>query len=213
MDTTLTRGPWRRWLAAAAVCAGSLTAAFAQPATVELAGIKFAPTLPVAGSTLVLNGAGIRYKLIFKVYAAGLYLAHKAATPEAVLDQPGPKRMQVVMLREIDANELGRLFTHGMEENSTPADFIKTIPGTLRMAEIFSARRRLVAGDSFAVEWVPGAGTTVLVNGQPQGEPIKEPEFFRALMRIWLGPHPADRLLKSALLGGSNAVSGSGPGQ
>ena len=45
-------------------------------------------------------------------------------------------------------------------------------------------------------------GSVITVKGVVQGEPFKEPEFFRALMMIWLGPVPADNLLKDALLGG-----------
>jgi hypothetical protein len=186
--------------------------AAAQAQTVELAGVRYPPGMTVAGSPLVLNGAGIRYKFVIKVYTAGLYLGAKASTPEAVLAAPGPKRMHVVMLRDIDANELGRLFTRGMQDNATKEDFVKSIPGTLRMADIFSAKKKLVAGESFSVDWVPGIGTTVLVNGKAQGDPVKEPEFFAGLLRIWLGPSPADRTLKEALLGhapsgGSNPMN------
>jgi hypothetical protein len=177
--------------------------------TVELAGVKYPPTVQLAGSTLHLNGAGIRYKFIIKVYTAGLYLGTKASTPEAVLSATGPKRMHVVMLRDIDANELGRLFTRGMQDNAPKEEFSKSIAGTLRMADIFSAKKRLVAGDNFSIDWVPGTGTTVLVNGKPQGEPVKEPEFFNALLRIWLGQNPADRLLKDALLGQAVRTPGS----
>ncbi|MET0541818.1 MAG: chalcone isomerase family protein, partial [Variovorax sp.] len=46
-------------------------------------------------------------------------------------------------------------------------------------------------------------GTVVTVRGVVQGEPIKEQAFFNALMRIWLGPTPADWKLKDALLGKS----------
>ena len=169
--------------------------------TVELAGVKYAPTAQVAGSTLQLNGAGIRYKFVIKVYTAGLYLTGKASTAEAVLAAPGPKRMHVVMLRDIDANELGRLFTRGMQDNAPREEFSKSIPGTLRMADIFSAKKKLMAGDNFSVDWVPGVGTSVLVNGLAQGDPVKEPEFFTALIRIWLGSSPADNALKDALLG------------
>ncbi len=190
----------------------ALSSALAQ--TVDLAGVKYAPTVQVAGHTLQLNGAGIRYKFIIKVYTAGLYLGSKASTPEAVLAAPGPKRMHVVMLRDIDANELGRLFTRGMQDNAPREEFSKSIAGTLRMADIFSARKKLVAGDNFSVDWVPGVGTTVLVNGKAQGEPVKEPEFFNALLRIWLGHNPADRLLKDALLGrAAPTPGGSGNGQ
>ena len=41
----------------------------------------------------------------------------------------------------------------------------------------------------------------VTVRGVPQPDPVKEPAFFNALLRIWLGPSPADWKLKDALLG------------
>jgi hypothetical protein len=170
-------------------------------AQVELAGVKYAPTAPLAGSTLQLNGAGIRYKFVIKVYTAGLYLTAKATTPEAVLAAPGPKRMHVVMLRDIDANELGRLFTRGMQDNMPREEFSKIIPGTLALADIFASRKKLLSGDVFFVDYVPGTGTHVVVNGKTLGEPIKEPEFYSALLRIWLGASPADSQLKDALLG------------
>jgi hypothetical protein len=34
----------------------------------------------------------------------------------------------------------------------------------------------------------------ILVNGQATGQPIKEPEFYSALMKIWLGKAPADSM-------------------
>jgi hypothetical protein len=39
------------------------------------------------------------------------------------------------------------------------------------------------------------------IKGKVEGEPFLEPEFFNALMRIWLGNKPADWQLKDALLG------------
>lgn len=197
----------RTFFIAASLLALAATAAEAQPAPVtEVAGIKYEPSLSLANTKLVLNGAGIRYKAVFKVYTAGLYLGAKAATPEAVIAAPGPKRMHIVMLRDIDANELGKLFTRGMQDNSSKEDFSKSIAGTLRMSDIFSAKKKLASGENFSVDWVPGVGTTVLVNGKPQGEPIKEPEFFVALVKIWLGQSPADSQLKDALLGKAPAV-------
>lgn len=169
--------------------------------TTEVAGVKYDNTARVAGETLQLNGAGIRYKAVFKVYTAGLYLNQKAGTPEAVIANPGPKRIHVVMLRDIDANELGKLFTRGMQDNSPRDEFSKSIPGTIRMGEIFSAKKKLSNGESFSVEYAPNAGTSVLVNGKVMGEPIKEPEFFTGLLRIWLGQKPADAALRDALLG------------
>ena len=173
-----------------------------------MAGVKFEPSVRVGGTKLQLNGAGVRYKAIFKVYAAGLYLSTKAATPDAALAAPGAKLLQIVMLREIDGNELGKLFTKGLEQNAGREDFSKSVNGIMRMSEVFSARKKLASGESFAVEWVPGTGTLIRDNGKPASEPIKEPEFYSSLMKIWPGNSPADAMLKEALLGKAAKVPG-----
>lgn len=170
--------------------------------TVEVANVKYETQIDLAGQKLVLNGAGIRYKAIFKVYTAGLYLKDKANTAEAALAEHGPKRIHIQMLREIDGNELGKLFTKGMEANAPREEFVKSINGVLKLSEVFASRRALYSGDTFSVDYVPGIGSTVTVNGKvATSEPIKEPEFYTALLRIWLGEKPADDSLKDALLG------------
>jgi len=186
--------------AALAQSQAPVTAAAASP-VVEVAGVKYETGLNLGGQTLQLNGAGIRYKAVFKVYTAGLYLGNKANSTEAVLAAPGPKRLHIVMLREVDGNELGRLFTKGMEQNAPREEFGKAINGVLRVAEVFASRKSLTNGEHFSIDYIPGTGSVVLLNGKPQGAPIKEPEFFSALLRIWLGKSPADDQLKDALLG------------
>lgn len=173
--------------------------ALAQPLTV--ADVKYEETASVGGSTLQLNGAGVRYKAVFKVYTAGLYLDKKAGSTPEVAALKGAKRMSITMLREIDSTELGKLFSRGMEDNMDRAAFSKLIPGVLRMSQIFSDHKKLQTGDQFMIDWIPGTGTVITVKGKPQGEPFKEPEFFNALMGIWLGNVPADWKLKDALLG------------
>lgn len=173
----------------------------AQAATVDVAGVPLEDRITLAGSPLVLNGAGVRYKAVFQVYTAGLYLTAKAGTTDGVLSATGPKRMTITMLRDIDAGELGKLFSRGMEDNMERAAFSKLIPGVLRMSQIFADYKKLNKGDTFHIDWVPGTGTVLTIRGKVEGEPFKEPEFFNALMRIWLGPKPADWQLKDALLG------------
>lgn len=181
--------------------AALLMAATVVAAPKEVNGVRFDDSATVAGTKLQLNGAGTRYKAIFKVYAAGLYLTKKASTPEEAYATPGAKRISITMLREIDSHELGKSFTKAFEENTPKAQMSKLIPGLINQGEIFSAQKKMVAGDSFTVDWVPGTGTVISVKGVPQGEPTKEPEFFVAMMRIWLGAQPADWKLKDALLG------------
>ena len=187
--------PW-----ALGVCAFILAgSAWSQAVTV--ADVKYEPTQTLGDSTVQLNGAGVRYKAVFKVYTAGLYLEKKASTPQEVASQRGPKRLGITMLREIDSTELGKLFSRGMEDNMDRAAFSRIVPGVLRMSQIFSDHKKLQAGDQFMIDWIPGTGTVITVKGKVQGEPFKEPEFFNALLGIWLGNLPADFKLKDALLG------------
>ena len=178
-----------------------MLAASAPVWAVTVAGVAYADSVDQRGTALQLNGAGIRYKAVFKVYTAGLYLANKASTPEDVMAMPGPKRISITMLREIDANELGKLFTRGVEDNTGRGDLSKLVSSLYRMGQVFAEQKKLLPGDTFELDWMPGVGTVLLVRGKPQGEAFPEAEFFNALLRIWLGPSPADWKLKDALLG------------
>ena len=177
------------------VCVG------AQAAPLTVAGVPHEERITVAGTPLVLNGAGVRYKAVFQGYTAGLYLTARTGTTDGVLSAAGPKRLTITMLRDIDSAELGKLFSRGMEDNVDRAAFARLIPGVLRMSQIFADHKKLNKGDTFHIDWVPGTGTVITIKGQVEGAPFKEPEFHNALMRIWLGNKPADWQLKDALLG------------
>ena len=192
---------FKQCAAAMAALALSFSAAAAM---VEVGGIKIEDTQDVQGTKLPMNGAGVRFKAIFKVYTAGLYVGKKVATPEELLAAPGPKRMSLTLLRDIDSNELGKAFTRGFEDNSPKTEMSKLIPGLIRMGQIFAEQKKMLTGENITIDWVPGTGTVISVRGKPQGEPFKEPEFYAALMRIWLGPSPADFKLKDALMGKSS---------
>ena len=92
-----------------------MLAASALAQGVTVSGVKFDETAEVGKAKVQLNGAGVRYKAVFKVYAAGLYLSKKAGTTDEVLAMPGAKRIAITMLRDIDSSELGKLFSRGME--------------------------------------------------------------------------------------------------
>ena len=64
----------------------------------EVAGVKIDDTLNFGGSQLTLNGAGIRYKAVFKVYVAALYVGKKSSQTQEILAQPGAKRISIYNL-------------------------------------------------------------------------------------------------------------------
>jgi hypothetical protein len=178
-----------------------LLGAAATASTIEIAGVKVEDSVTVAGTKLQLNGAGIRYKGPFKVYVAELYTTKKVTSLEELIAAPGPKRMTLVMTREIEASPFGKLLTRGMEDNNPKHEMSKLIPGLMKMSDIFTANKTFVTGDTIFMDWIPGTGLVIFARGKVQSEPFKEPEFFKALMGIWLGPSPAYWKLKDNLLG------------
>lgn len=183
------------------VLAAGLCAAMASWAATELAGIKIEDTTTVAGTKLQLNGAGIRYKGPFKVYVGDLYTTQKVKSLDELVAAPGPKRLTMTFLREIEAASFGKLLTRGVEDNISKNEMSKLVPGMIRMGDIFTLNKSLIPGDVITLDWIPGTGMVVTAKGKVQGEPFKEPEFYRAIMSIWFGPVPADWKLKDAMLG------------
>jgi hypothetical protein len=184
----------RQTLAAVLFLYGSVAA---QAATSSV----FAPTQQVQGTTLSINGAGTRYKVIFKLYDMALYTSRKVLTSEELLALSGPKRLNFVALRELPGTDLGLAFIKGLSSNATPELVQKHTASSTRLIDIFSGRSRLAAGDTFAMEYVPGKGTTFYIQDQAQGAPVGDAEFFNMVLKIWVGPVPADFKLKDALLG------------
>jgi hypothetical protein len=184
---------------------GLLIAANTVAASFEIGGVTFDDKITLRGSELILNGAGVRYKAIFKVYVAALYLDQRVDTPEQVFASKGPKRVAFTMLRDIDANELGRAFFRGFEDNTPRNQTLRMAGHIYRLGQIFAEQKKLLAGEAFSIDWLPGVGMVITVKGKVQGEPFKDLEFFNALMRIWLGTQPADWKLKESLLGISSS--------
>jgi hypothetical protein len=161
----------------------------------------FASEALVGGAKLFLNGSGTRYKAIFKVYDMAFYTTRKVNTPQDAINLGGPKRLQFKALRELVGTDLGVLFIRGMKENTPPETFNKHLLMTNRLVEIFSARDKLMPGDTFAMDYIPSQGTTFYFQEVAQGDPLGDAEFFSMVLKIWLGDAPADFKLKDALLG------------
>jgi len=197
-NTPARRPSFTRHAALAMTMAAALwvTAAQATP-TVS----KFEPTAEVLGTKLQINGQGTRRRGIFNGYDMALYTTRKVGSVDELLALPGPKKLQFVALRDLPGTELGRLFIKGMGENSSKDLTQKHSLSSLRLIEIFSGRPKVAPGETFAMEFIPGKGTLFYILGKPQGEPVGDAEFFTMVLKIWVGPQPADTLLKEALLG------------
>jgi hypothetical protein len=170
-----------------------------------VAGVEVGDSIRVAEKPLKLNGAGVRYKAIFKVYVAALYLPEARTTPTDIEALPGEKRVQLVMLRDISSEALSRAFIDGLKKNTPASEQWQFMDQLLAVGNLFASRPELQKGDVVTIDWLPKSGTVLSLNGTPLHDPIPNQHFYNALLNIWLGDNPPDRHLKQAMLGASDA--------
>lgn len=188
----------KTWLGRAMVVATLCAAGHAARAAPTTS--SFEPVAQVGAAALPLNGKGTRYRFAFKVYDMALYTPRKVSSAAELLNLQGPKKLQFVALRELAGTDLGRLFLRGMADNATPQQMNRHTLASTRLIDVFSGRQKMQAGETFAMEFEPGKGTTFYILGKAQGAPVGDDEFFNLVLRIWFGDSPADGPLRDALL-------------
>jgi hypothetical protein len=179
-----------------------LTVATALVQAVEVEGVKFDPTVQVGGQPLQLNGAGVRTRLMFKVYAAGLYVPQKSNSAATLLSQKGPRRVAIGMLRNVDADTFVGALNDGLKANLSADQLAALKPQVDALNANFKAVGEAKKGDRIDFEFTPEGGTRIVVNDQPRGAAIPGEAFFEAVLRVWLGDKPVDADLKRGMLGG-----------
>lgn len=179
----------KRWLLAAAVVALPALAG-------ELEGVTSPETVTVDGKTLTLNGMGLRKKFIINVYVGSLYVEHPSKSAADILKPDEVRRMELKMLRDLDAKTVTDAIKTGFEKNAGSnlaalqerlTKFIEKVPDVKK-------------GASLVVQYVPGKGTVIEGSGDSYVAPGKD--FADALFSVWLGASPVDDGLKKGLLGG-----------
>jgi Chalcone isomerase-like len=181
------------------VCA-LLTLAAVAAGAAEVAGVKLDDKTQVESRELLLNGAGLRKRFIFNVYVIGLYLPEKKAEPAAILALGGPKRAAIHMLRNVGAETFSEALVEGLRANTTEAEYKALAPRVQELERIIAEVREAKKGMIISLDWT-GAATQVMVNGKSAGKAIAGEDFYRALLRIWLGDKPVQDDLKKSLLG------------
>ena len=99
---------------------------------------KFETTQVLNDVPLILNGSGTR------------------------VNKVGANKVYDVALRDVPGTDFGLSFIKGMKANASPDQVQRNATSSNRMVEIFSARPKLVAGDYFSIDYVPGKGTIFL---------------------------------------------------
>ncbi len=187
-------GDGRRAVALALLFAALLAAVPARAA--ELDGVSFPDSATLDDKPLVLNGLGQRIAYIFvKIYVAALYLPEKTTDAEQAIASDVAKEIVMKFQRAVSGDEMRTAMRESLAEAAgDPAlvDRVRTFEGCFDQP--------LDAGDVVALDYRPGQGTAVIVDGKAKAT-IAGADFMRALLSIWLGPNPPNQSLKDGLLG------------
>jgi hypothetical protein len=162
----------------------------------NIAGVALPDTVQVAGTKLVLNGAGLRTKYMVKVYVAGLYVTQKSSDPTMILKADAPKRIVMHFVRDVTKNQLTDGFTESFHSNTPDAEKILQ-PDIDRF---FSVLTPVKAGQEIIFTYIPEKGMSVFF-GDKEQLTIASPAFAEMLFSVWLGPKPPNAALKKGLMG------------
>ena len=174
----------------------------ASPAyALEYEGVDFPERVKLAGSQteIQLNGIGTRSKFIFDIYIGALYTRDKSSSEQIIIEEmTGPKRIMMHFLyEEVERDKLVDAWHEGFDNNNDD----ETLASLQARIDQFNAYfPTLKQGDQVTLDYVPRKGTTVTIKGNELGV-IEGEDFFKALLKIWLGDEPADADLKEGMLG------------
>jgi hypothetical protein len=161
-----------------------------------LTGVTLPDTAQVGGKTLVLNGLGLRTKVIVKVYVAGLYLEQKSSDANAIIKSDTPKQIVMKFVHGASKSQMVDAFNESFKDNAP--DALKTMKSDID--RLLGALEPIKVGDQMVFTYLPGTGTSLAINGAEKVT-IATPAFAPVLFSVWLGPKPPNGDLKKGMLG------------
>ena len=172
-----------------------LMASFAGAA--QIGGLNLPDSLMAGNTKLLLNGSGVRKKLIFKVYAGGLYLEKKSTHAAKIIAADEPMAIRMQFMRDVSNEKLIGAWDEGF--GKATGGNIEPIAKEINAFDaLFTEEAK--EGDIYDIVYTPDGGVSVTMKGVLKGT-IKGLDFKKALFAIWLGDAPADSGLKKGMLG------------
>ncbi len=188
-----------RGCAAAMLMAPLAAPPASQAKTVD--GVDLKDSVQVGGSSLSLNGAGLRSKLgLVGVYVAGVYLPQKSADADSIIKAHEPRRIVMKMRRGVGTDTMTKAFHEGVANNLSEQELAALKPKLDLLDKSFSGVKELKEGDEIDLDFGADGSTRASYNGQ-QKDLIPGEDLSEALLKIWLGRKPVQDDLKKELLG------------
>jgi len=172
------------------------TVFFSTLISLEIGKVTLPDEMALENDTLLINGAGLRKKLIIKVYAAGLYLLEKNSDASEILEANEPIALRMHFIyKSVSPDKLIEAWNEGFELSGMKEDLQPKI-------DIFNSYFTEAAEkeDIYDIIYEPGKGTSVYIKGELKGI-IEGLDFRKAVFSIWLGENTSLQSLRDDLLG------------
>jgi hypothetical protein len=161
-----------------------------------VSGAAFDNALEIGPERLELVGAGLlRYMIVIRAYAAALYLGEGHSAEELFDDIP--KCLVIDYFHNLPADGFIKATQYGLEANLTPEELEKLGPQIKRLYACYTDIKK---HDRYSFIYTPGSGAELELNGETLCR-FDDLAFANAVLSIWLGRNPLDKLLKKELLG------------
>lgn len=161
----------------------------------ERNGVTMPDQVTIGGRALRLNGMGLRTKLFFQVYVAGLYLETPTHDAARVIASDQVKSVRMAMLRDLSKKQISEAVEEGFRKNA-PAQMPALQQRLTRFLALIPDVKK---GEQLVITYLPGQGT--IVSGQGEKAVIPGKDFADALFSVWLGRSPVEEGLKKGMLG------------
>lgn len=170
-----------------------------QSEAVEVAGVNIPDTIKT-GSTqeLKLNGAGVREKWLMDLYVGALYLKERESDAVKIIMQEDEMAIRLEMVSNMVTSERMTSATLEGFEHATHGNTAPLQPQIEAFLATF--KEPIKKGDVFEMVYVPGEGVKIFKNSQLKNTVAGE-AFKQALFGIWLSDQPAQKSLKTEMLG------------
>ncbi|MGG5242367.1 chalcone isomerase family protein [Pseudomonas lurida] len=147
---------------------------------------------PAQSQSLVLKNQAVLTYLWADVYAAALYAPSDLSAKQA-WDQQKALHLVLYYFRDIDRNDVIKAATTTLERQQASARLKPEIE------KLHASFRTIRSGDRYALDFRPGRGLNLEVNGQVAFS-SRDDELAKAYLGIWLAPNGLSDSLRSKLL-------------
>ncbi|MCD8521342.1 MAG: chalcone isomerase family protein [Saccharospirillaceae bacterium] len=165
-------------------------------------GFEFPEILPQSSEipALQLNGASVRtlYYLV-DTYVGLLYTEQPSDNPEQLIEQDSYKRIVYhILTNRVSGRRIATAMYDALQLNVSDAEAAHMDERLDRLVKMFDGK--LERGDVGYVDYIPGLGSRVVINGEIKGT-LPGKDLYDALLKIWIGEHPVSQRFKHEILG------------